>query len=578
MSDIIYGRRKTDNKIISIDEVPVNMKGLLCDCVCAHCGKDLQACSLEGKVSRYFRHHNESHKDIECDCISNCNPIIANETALHKMAKQIIADEKRVIIPGKSISLFEAGVNDLPIEIKNSIPSFEFHKAKLLCAESVELEKRLENFSPDILLKTKKGEVIVEIFVSHRVDFDKEIKAKEYGSAMLEIDLSEFAQTPISSDKLREIIIDTSSNRKWIFYPLTEDAIFKAKYYFENNKLVKQYRKSILEANKKRQRDENNRKLRNEKIKHLFKAETYESKLRELRDDHSFLQFYKTKSKPFWFSFDKYYIKYKCVPFFVDIPISGEMIFQCDRRIWQSVIFNRYVYGRKSVGGRFNIESIYDVLRNEYGIAVDYDLSYKLINPLDENRFIWLRKEVIDNYINYLEILGFITLREDGQYNKEGIWALADVIKTIDPPRKRAAEYLKLAIKSVNQYSPDINHLIDEKLGEYQEIIDQEKNEDRRRKIIEEKEKYEVQVIARAKQEEEERQRQKQREMDEIKAKYNDGFHDVESFDFSLPTSRYDRYGYRWARCNICNCIKREDELATYKFGIGECNQCRKER
>jgi hypothetical protein len=249
------------------------------------------------------------------------------------------------------------------------------------------------------------------------------------------------------------------------------------------------------------------------------------------------------------------------------------MIFQCDRRIWQSVIFNRYIYCRKNVGNSFNIEKIYDNLIKDHGIAVDYDLSYKLINPLDENRSIWLRKEVIDKYINYLEILGFITLR-DGD-NK---WVLVNAIKTITPPQKRAAEYLKLAIKSVNQYSPDINHLIDEKLGEYQESIDQEKNEDRRRKIIEEKEKYEAQLIARAKQEEEERQRQKQREMDEIKAKYNDGFHDVESFDFSLPTSRYDRYGYRWARCNICNCIKREDELATYKFGIGECNQCRKER
>lgn len=574
MSDIIYGKRKDDNRIISIDEVPVNMKGLLCNCVCAHCGKDLQACSLEGKVSRYFRHHNENQKDIECDCNSNCNPTIANETALHKMAKQIIADEKRVIIPGKSISLSEAGVNDLPEEIKNSIPCYESHEAKLLCAESVELEKRLESFSPDILLKTKKGELLVEIFVSHQVDDNKKIKAREYGSAMLEIDLSEFIQTPISSDKLREILIDSSSNRKWVFYPLTEDAISKAKHFFEENELVKRYRRSILEANKK----ENNRKLRNEKIKNLFKAETYESKLRELRDDHSFLQFYQTKGKPFWFSFDKYYIRNKRVPFFIDIPISGEMIFQCDRRIWQSVIFNRYIYGRKSVGGSFNIDNIYDVLRNDYGIAVDYDLSYKLINPLDENRSIWLRKEVIDNYINYLEKLGFITLREDDPYNEEGSWALANAIKTIEPPRKQASKYLQLVIESVNQYSPDVNRLIDEKMREYKEIIDKEIIEERKRNIIEENEKHEAQVRARAKQEEEEKQKQKQREEEQIKAKYNNGFHDVESFDFSLPIPRYDRYRYRWARCNICNCIKREDELGTYIYGIGECNQCKKER
>ena len=288
MSEIIYGKRNTDNRIISIDEVPVNMKGLLCDCVCAHCGKDLQACSLEGKVSRYFRHDHGGKKEAEHDWISNCNPITANETALHKMAKQIIAEEKRVLIPHKYISLSEAGIDDLPEEINRRIPRFEFQKAMILHAEAVELEKRLETFSPDIILKTKRGELLVEIFVSHQVDNDKKMKAREYGSAMLEIDLREFAQTPISSDELRDILIGSTSNRRWVFYPLTMNAISQAKLFYEENELIKAYRNLIIDEIKKRQREENNRNRRNEKIKGLFEPENYGAKLKELRNDFSF--------------------------------------------------------------------------------------------------------------------------------------------------------------------------------------------------------------------------------------------------------------------------------------------------
>jgi hypothetical protein len=457
----------------------------------------------------------------------------------------------------------------------------------VLCAESVELEKRLETFTPDILLKTKKGELFVEIFVSHQVDYDKEIKAKEYGSPMLEIDLSEFVQTPISSDNLRKILIDSAENRKWIFYPLTPNAISKAKRFYEENEIVKEYLQSIRDAINKSQRNEYNKKRCNAKIKNLFRAETYESKLRELRNDLVFLKFYETSSNSHWYKFDEYYKKNKCVPFFIDIPISGEMIFQCDRRIWQSVIFNRYIYCRKNVGNSFNIEKIYDNLIKDHGIAVDYDLSYKLINPLDEEKSIWLRREVIDKYMNYLETLGFISF-EDDSYHEDGRWASTNIIKTIDPPRKQASVYLQYAIKNSNPYSPDISRIIDEKMDEYKEILVQELIEERNqriaeqeRKIKEANERYEAQMRERAKQEEEERQRelllQKQREEERIKVQYTNGLHDVESLDFSLPKARYDRYGYRWAKCIVCNCIKRDDELVSYQFGTGECHKCRKD-
>lgn len=88
MADLLYGIRLSDGKAVSINEIPDNMFGLACECVCVSCGKVLQACSLNGKVRRYFRHH-KGIDDINCDALT------ANETELHKMAKEIIEVEKK---------------------------------------------------------------------------------------------------------------------------------------------------------------------------------------------------------------------------------------------------------------------------------------------------------------------------------------------------------------------------------------------------------------------------------------------------------------------------------------------------
>ena len=35
------------------------------------------------------------------------------------------------------------------------------------------------------------------------------------------------------------------------------------------------------------------------------------------------------------------------IPFYCDIPIYGEIVFNCDRRIWQTTLFNKFIYNRK---------------------------------------------------------------------------------------------------------------------------------------------------------------------------------------------------------------------------------------
>ena len=76
-----YGLR--NGKIISIWDLNEEDRGLKCNCICPNCGMELQAKLGSGKKQRHFSHNN-----------ANCNVAIAQQTALHMLAKEIIEEEK----------------------------------------------------------------------------------------------------------------------------------------------------------------------------------------------------------------------------------------------------------------------------------------------------------------------------------------------------------------------------------------------------------------------------------------------------------------------------------------------------
>lgn len=566
MAEIIYGIRTSDGKIISVDEVPQNMSGLTCGCICAYCKRPLQACSLNGKVRSYFRHHSENRSNNLEEQTIYCNTNIANETALHKMAKQIIAQEKKIYLPCKNITVKEAGIKDLPQKVENAIPCFELREAHMIEAQSVELEKHLDNFTPDIVFTMGQRELLIEVFVSHRVDEDKRQKAEKYGSAMLEIDLSSFIGNPISSEKLRDILLGEEKYRKWIYYPLSAKFIERARSYYESTDIVKRYREEC----EKKKREELDRKRRKYKIKNLFNEKVYVNELKRLRSDKKFLEFYKNNRKSYWFSIKNI----EEIPFFVDIPITGEIIFKCDRRIWQSILFNRYIYGRKEDNASLNVKSMFDVLIKDYQVQVDYDLSFKLDNPLYEEQTIFLRNDVIDKYMQHLETLGFITPSNLIEYN----WKTVKARRTIIPPNKEAANELQFALNKVDLYLPNIDRLIDEKMRGYftekhrkeMEIAKQAEKEriqrleeEHQQKLKEEASSKEKQRLERIKQEEKLQQE-----------KYEMDFLQVKDIDFTKKENIYDQDGNRWVKCKCCHQIKQDYEMLEYQFGEGKCREC----
>ena len=190
-----------NNKIIHIDEITPDENGLKCNCICPICKEQLKANTL-GKIKRKHFSHN-----INSDCINYL------ETAIHKLAKQIIEDSKRIVIPRLTYN-YKTLVEEQNINF-----------------ETVESEKYLSehSFKPDIIGTTvhnnKKMVLIIEIAVTHKIDDVKLKKIKNSNISTIEIYLDSKELSNLSLTEIKDKVINSTSNKKWIFNRLESDKI-----------------------------------------------------------------------------------------------------------------------------------------------------------------------------------------------------------------------------------------------------------------------------------------------------------------------------------------------------------------
>ncbi|WP_288279846.1 hypothetical protein [uncultured Prevotella sp.] len=168
-------------------------RGLLCNCRCPKCNEFLVAkLGHEGGRQAHFAHVKGS------DCHGSYM------SALHKLAEQIIEEERAVMAPAYK----------------------EINKQKLEF-ETVEIEQRVErkDLQPDIVGVTSDGlRWFIEIRNTHEVGEAKRFKLIESNITCLEIDVRE--QT---LENLKSFLLDSSENREWINNPNYDSQIAEAK-------------------------------------------------------------------------------------------------------------------------------------------------------------------------------------------------------------------------------------------------------------------------------------------------------------------------------------------------------------
>ena len=191
-----------DNKHVHISEVD---RGLACGCFCLLCNKPLIA--RKGNI----RSHHFSHSaNTECS--------YTPETILHFLAKKIISESNYITIPeylyanttttDDGVIIEHSGIvaNGGRITIDNVL---------------VENEAKRNGFVPDIVIQSGNKSLIIEIYVTHKVDSDKLNRIYSNGEATLEINLNKDAILKSTKD-LSALILDEAHNKDWLYHPNQE--------------------------------------------------------------------------------------------------------------------------------------------------------------------------------------------------------------------------------------------------------------------------------------------------------------------------------------------------------------------
>ena len=197
-------------KSIHINQIDESHNGLACNCTCPICGERLIARKGHGGKTPHFAHQ----QDSPCT-----HPEYIKQSTIHAMAEQIFLEEKEISLPPLSMP---AG---------NYIAHF-FSGGKWQIDE-VELEKRVSDFIPDIILKKGDEILLIEIYVTHAVDEDKRKKILEANLPVIEIDLSEFVHDDMTKEDLRLHLRETS-RMKWVHSP---DAVLAIQNFIKSKQI-----------------------------------------------------------------------------------------------------------------------------------------------------------------------------------------------------------------------------------------------------------------------------------------------------------------------------------------------------
>ena len=197
ISDVVQVYAQDEKgKSIHINQIDESHNGLACNCTCPICGEKLIARKGHGGKTPHFAHK----QDSPCT-----HPEYIKQTNIHAMAEQIFLEEKEIELPSLSS---QAG---------NYIAYF-FRGGKWQI-EEVELEKKISDFIPDIILKKGNDTLLIEIYVTHAVDENKKNKIIEANLPVIEIDLSEFVHDDMTKEDLRLHLRETA-RMNWIHMPI----------------------------------------------------------------------------------------------------------------------------------------------------------------------------------------------------------------------------------------------------------------------------------------------------------------------------------------------------------------------
>jgi len=183
--------------------------GLACDCTCPGCGARLVARNAGQKRCAHFAHHEQS------ECAGGF------ESAVHLMAKQLLSEQCRVVIP----AWVGTELMPNPPVLSDDDGGRHFGESVNRPAENRDLERVLTevwlgDYRPDVAAVDQDGELLIEIRVSHAVGDTKARNVQSEGRRMFEINLSGLTQAQAEDpEAFEKAVLADPGNRHWISHP-----------------------------------------------------------------------------------------------------------------------------------------------------------------------------------------------------------------------------------------------------------------------------------------------------------------------------------------------------------------------
>lgn len=350
---------------------PAEVKsGRACDCVCPGCRSPLQARKGDQNVWHF------AHDGSAC--------ATGAETAIHLMAKQILAAERNILLPAVQVSLSATDA---------------FGRQRSVCAvlvkpqhaqyTTVDLEVAHDNRRADVVGVGESGlKHWVEVFVRHAVD---PLKAQDLGARSwisYEICLDDL-HTFTSLEQLRIAVTASPERVRWLSYPGMEnlrqslgeklqsilDAAARQKVD-DDARVARAYAAQVRAAPTDRfphnrlQRERARAEERLQQVNRTFRA----------ADDQAKRAYLRTKLR----------LPDGPPPPLVDVEVRGHASFGVPRDVWQADVFRKWVFadGRRDV----SLETILSWVGQRYDVTAGSGVSTKAA--------LW-------QYFKYLEQSGF---------------------------------------------------------------------------------------------------------------------------------------------------------------------------
>lgn len=418
---IYFALKEESNQVVHISEMVEKDRGKACECICLCCGRPLVAKLGRGKKTAHFAHLAEEGR-------TSCSADAANESGLHKIAKEIVFKSEYICLPPVTIS--EQNDPNRNMEDYKQQEPLQFGKKIELHYQNAKTEVPFEGFKPDVCISfQKQKKLLIEIAVTHYVDAEKYSRIKMAQIPTVEINIADFIkaykaeETESINDfekKLKNAIIDNIENKTWVYHSHENEGI--QKLYDRNRELEKEFQQNRIKILK----EQEERKKREEQQESWIQEqqrlrEQIDVEVERLHTDEPYYLSCKAKTK----GADTAVLncinrlgicnlRFKTtdeIPFFLNIPVFGEAVFNCDRRIWQTILFEKVFYQWQY--DDVNSARIYcyfagcrEGLLNQKFVYI-WKKKGKVKFPSEED----ILRCAIEEYLVHLSALGFIDIR-----------------------------------------------------------------------------------------------------------------------------------------------------------------------